>query len=229
MARWDESVDEGMARSLHTVEEEGECRVVEPMCSWRSELCEKMALSSVAVIVSEARAPGRIVACNAVWSELCGYGADEAIGLTPKILQGKGTSMHKAAHFTEKVCSQTVCTHGEEFGFASRQASSFVKLVNYSKAGRPFVHCLKTWRTRDDGAGVDYFVTESHEESGTAVSRAMLRAAGECDDVPEAREQGRAAASLRVLAVASAVPLLVTWTALQAVAQQMNRLAMPLI
>uniref|UniRef100_A0A7S0L8W0 PAS domain-containing protein n=1 Tax=Coccolithus braarudii TaxID=221442 RepID=A0A7S0L8W0_9EUKA len=222
MASWNEEHKSG---SMQAVSEEAKgSGAASVRSTWRSELCAKMALSSEAVIVSEACAPGKIVACNAVWSELCGYEADEAFCHTPKILQGKGTSVVKASQFADAVRSNNTYTHSEELGFATRQAVNFVKLLNYTKSGRPFVHCLKTWRTQDEDTGAEYFVTESYEEQGTAVSRAVLRAAGVAS-----AEENAASASNAQLAATIILPLLVAWPVLQAVACMMNSHSMPMV
>ena len=139
---------------------------------WRHSLCAEMGVSSRAVIVSETCSPGKIIACNEAWAQLCGFTPDEAIGSTPKILQGKETSLKKARQYATEVLSNAFFSEGH--GFASRQAAARAKLVNYTKHGRPFVHCLRTWRVRDEDTGEEYFVTESHEEDDEAIEQAML-------------------------------------------------------
>lgn len=139
---------------------------------WRYEICSKLGLSAKAAIVSESSEPGRIVACNAAWNSLCGFTPDEALGETPKILQGKGTSVTKAKRYAAEVLSKPYLR--DDAGFASRQDTTRAKLVNYTKTGRPFVHCLTTRRVKDEDTGEEYFVTESHEEKEQAICRAML-------------------------------------------------------
>ena len=58
-----------------------------------------------------------------------------------------------------------------------------MKLINYSRSGRPFVHCLKSRRIADEDTGVEYYMTESHEETDEKIIRAMFRG----EDVPRAR------------------------------------------
>ena len=38
-----------------------------------------------------------------------------------------------------------------------------MEILNYTKQGRTFHHCLETTRVRDASDGVDYFCTESFE------------------------------------------------------------------
>eukprot|EP00322_Chrysochromulina_rotalis_P020893 CAMPEP_0115836828 /NCGR_PEP_ID=MMETSP0287-20121206/4909_1 /TAXON_ID=412157 /ORGANISM="Chrysochromulina rotalis, Strain UIO044" /LENGTH=177 /DNA_ID=CAMNT_0003290325 /DNA_START=118 /DNA_END=651 /DNA_ORIENTATION=+ len=132
-----------------------------------------MARNINAVIVTETKAPGRILACNAAWTQLCGYAPEEALGKTPSMLQGKETSKRKARAYTRQ-CLQNkfMC---EENGFASRQGRARVKIINYTRDGRPFVHCLQTSRVMDEDTGEEYFVTESHEETDDAIYCAMIK------------------------------------------------------
>ena len=152
--------------------------------SWRTQMLSTMAASKSAVILTEteqSNCPGAIVACNAAWNKLCGYSPEEALGKTTSILQGRLTSTHKARRFTHQCIATRI--YGNDNGFASRQATSSVKLINYSRSGRPFVHCLKSRRIADEDTGVEYYMTESHEETDEKIIRAMFRG----EDVPRAR------------------------------------------
>jgi len=113
------------------------------------------------MIVTETEVDGRIIAVNAAWSALCGFAPEDALGKTPRILQGEMTSKTKARHFAREV-------------HTAGQSCIRAKLVNYTKSGRPFVHCLQTRRVMDDRSGREYFVTESHEETDPIISNAML-------------------------------------------------------
>ena len=97
--------------------------------------------------------------------------------------QGRLTSTHKARRFTHQCIATRI--YGNDNGFASRQATASVKLINYSRSGRPFVHCLKSRRIADEDTGVEYYMTESHEETDEKIIRAMFRG----EDVPRAPER----------------------------------------
>jgi len=142
--------------------------------SWRESMLESMANAAAPMIVTESCAPGRIVACNNRWNTLCGYAPEEALGKPPSILQGPRTSRTKAREFSQRVHEEK--SYYFDHGFASRQAATSVKLVNYTKSGRPFVHCLRARRVMDEDTGVDYFVTTSYEETDEAITHAMLKA-----------------------------------------------------
>jgi len=134
-----------------------------------------MARSPKAIILTETAAPGKIVAVNAAWNALCGYPPDEALGKTPSILQGPATSLRKAKQYARDVLAPSRPVYGDNEGFAARNHSaSTTKLVNYTKSGEAFVHCLRTTRVMDEDTGAEYFLTESHEETDPTVSRAML-------------------------------------------------------
>ena len=132
-----------------------------------------MAVNNNAVIITETKAPGRIIACNAAWTQLCGYAPEDALGKTPRMLQGKDTSVCKARSFTRQ-CHQNKI-RSEENVFAAWQGRARTKLVNYTKNGRAFVHCLQTRRVMDEDTGEEFFMTESHEETDNGIYAAMIK------------------------------------------------------
>lgn len=144
--------------------------------SWRSSLCASMAKERKAVIVTEVDDGYKIVACNAAWNDLCGFSPEDALGKSPKILQGARTDSAKAKAYTCSVLDSTL--HGDNAGFAAWQSACTTKLVNYTRKGRAFVHCLRTTRVRDEDTGQEYFYTESHEETDETIAQAMLRRVG---------------------------------------------------
>ena len=52
---------------------------------------EAMMQTQHAQVITEAERPYRIVAVNQAWCELCGYGSEEAVGNTCRMLQGPGS------------------------------------------------------------------------------------------------------------------------------------------
>jgi len=140
--------------------------------SWRAEVLNKMSQAQKATIVTDTKS-GEIVACNSAWNKLCGYSPEEAFSHTPIILQGKLTSQTKARQYAMDVLSSK--TYAKDHGFAGRQAITRTKLVNYTKSGRPFVHCLQSKRVMDEDSGKEYFITESHEETDENINQVMLQ------------------------------------------------------
>ena len=99
-------------------------------------------------IVTSDVAPYPIVALNDLWCEQCGYAPGDALGKSPKtLLQGPSTNSSSAKDF-----ALTTAETG----------SAETTLINYTKAGKPFVH---TFRSRRVGG---HFLTE-----GSARPRAV--------------------------------------------------------
>uniref|UniRef100_A0A7S4C706 PAS domain-containing protein n=1 Tax=Chrysotila carterae TaxID=13221 RepID=A0A7S4C706_CHRCT len=73
-----------------------------------------------------------IVGCNSTWCDLCGFKPEEAIGKSPKLLQGEDTDAKVARVFTDRVSDES----GE----------SDCALINYAKSGRRFLHHLHAKR-----------------------------------------------------------------------------------
>jgi hypothetical protein len=67
-----------------------------------------------------------IVAANEAWQKQCGY-SEDAIGLSPKILQGELTDEAKAARFAQR---------------AYEEGRAGTTLVNYKADGSPFQHTI---------------------------------------------------------------------------------------
>ena len=173
--------------------------------SWRHKVLSEMADAQQPCILTEVKAPGNIIAVNAEWSKLCGYSPEDALGKPTTILQGRLTSTHKARQFAHSCMNTTL--YGTDTGFASRRACVTTKLVNYTKHGRPFIHCLKAKRVMDEDTGVEYYMTESHEETDEKICRAMLR--GEYDDdAKDAAAQRRGAMIYAATLLAVFIPAL---------------------
>jgi PAS domain S-box-containing protein len=89
-----------------------------------------MEASEQARVITESRAPFRIVHVNKAWEGLCGFSQAEAVGKSLDILQGART---KSSGEFKRLESHL---QGEPKGIS-------VRLVNYTKAGRPFVNQLR--------------------------------------------------------------------------------------
>ncbi|NBB86611.1 MAG: PAS domain S-box protein [Bacteroidetes bacterium] len=88
--------------------------------------------------------PGpRIVHVNPGFERLTGYTAEEAIGQTPRILQGEETDPALLAHLREQLEA------GEQF---------FGETVNYRKDGTPFINEWSISPARNDKGEITHFV-----------------------------------------------------------------------
>ena len=76
---------------------------------------------------------GEILHVNEAWTNLCGFSQSEACGQTFAILQGPSTDWIRAKAFVQ---------HLHAFNSAECQ------LVNYTKDGTPFVHCISSREPR---------------------------------------------------------------------------------
>lgn len=99
-------------------------------------------------VISAAQAPWDILHVNEAWTKLCGYTEHDARGAPFSILQGPKTDMRRARAFFKELReeNQAECS-----------------LLNYSKNGRSFLHCISSRRITDPTTGNAYFVTHSHE------------------------------------------------------------------
>eukprot|EP00308_Calcidiscus_leptoporus_P022666 CAMPEP_0119353228 /NCGR_PEP_ID=MMETSP1334-20130426/2450_1 /TAXON_ID=127549 /ORGANISM="Calcidiscus leptoporus, Strain RCC1130" /LENGTH=172 /DNA_ID=CAMNT_0007366475 /DNA_START=33 /DNA_END=551 /DNA_ORIENTATION=- len=110
----------------------------------RRRLCE----APDAAILTSAAPPYCIVGVNRKWCLLCGYEPHQALGGTPKMLQGECTDAIEARAFAERVAS-------------SRAAAT--ALVNYKSDGTPFLHILTAERLEGGAAGEAYVLARSIE------------------------------------------------------------------
>lgn len=108
-----------------------------------------------ATLVCSMDSPWTIVAVSNAWSELCGYGEEEALGQSPKILQGPLTDTEKASRFTKRLLDS---------------GKAATTLVNYAKDGTPFVHKILG---RKDGR---HLVVNGFEVSDPELHSAFLLA-----------------------------------------------------
>ncbi|EOD32713.1 hypothetical protein EMIHUDRAFT_364329 [Emiliania huxleyi CCMP1516] len=96
----------------------------------------------------------RIVAVNSAWTRLCGFSANEALGSSPKLLQGPKTDTREARAFAE----------------ACRLGSASTTLTNYRKDGSPFTHRIRSRRVLD-ASGRVYYLSEGREVHGGPAGR----------------------------------------------------------
>lgn len=123
-------------------------------------LASRMRASKRACVLNEAEQPFTIIAANDKWSSLCGFPGEEAIGKSPKILQGDLTNSEKASAFSREASGPMGCAKAS--------------VVNYRKNGEAFVHKLESERVYDGETGKYYFITESEEVADPAIKKAML-------------------------------------------------------
>ena len=118
-------------------------------CCWASDFPDALEpLRSVrkpAIVVKDIEFNGRtyetIVACNGPWRAMCGFTAEEALGMSPKLLQGSGLSPK------DQETARSFRRDAIEQGYAH------ATLVNYTKQRRPFVHSLAAVRIQDHTTG----------------------------------------------------------------------------
>ena len=126
---------------------------------------EAMMQTQHAQVITEAERPYRIVAVNQAWCELCGYGSEEAVGNTCRMLQGPGSCrntlralaaacevraplMSRRAHGAPRPApADHWCPHHPPafpVAAAALKAKSRIacKLLNYRKSGQPFLNML---------------------------------------------------------------------------------------
>ena len=101
-------------------------------------------MQGAAILVSSGE--HKIVACNAAWRTLCGYGS-EAIGKEPKaLLHGELTETSKAKEFVKRL---------------HRDGNSTMTIINYTKKGDCFAQKLSA-STVVDSYGEHLFLTEGN-------------------------------------------------------------------
>jgi hypothetical protein len=120
---------------------------------------KKMAAATGPAVLCSAQSPHNIIATNAFWRKLCGFGS-EALGKSPSILQGELTDMKKAAKFRRDLTDDGL---------------SRVMLANYKKSGEAFVHRLLATKVKGGHNGREYYFTESHEVTDESLRRAVLK------------------------------------------------------
>jgi PAS domain S-box-containing protein len=88
-----------------------------------------------AVLVTDSAADQKIIYANAAFATLTGYGTEELLGKSPRILQGPSTDREETARL----------------GRLLREGKSFEgQAVNYRKDGTPF---MMSWRVEPVRAG----------------------------------------------------------------------------
>lgn len=108
-----------------------------------------------AAICVQSQAPYAIVAANQAWQDQCGYGK-EAIGQSPKILQGDRTDQGKATRFASECATKGECR---------------MTLINYKKNGTPFVHKIHAEAIK----GSSFFLSESVALPDSPVRQAVMK------------------------------------------------------
>jgi diguanylate cyclase (GGDEF)-like protein/PAS domain S-box-containing protein len=84
----------------------------------------------------------RIIFANAAFCEISGFGRDEVIGKTPRILQGPGTSKKALGRIAEALRAGQECQE---------------ELLNYSRDGKPYWLDVHIVPLRDDTGTIRYF------------------------------------------------------------------------
>ena len=100
--------------------------------------------SAVAAIITNPRAPDNpIIACNAAFESLTGYGAEQVIGRNCRFLSGADTDPAMVARLREAIAAcQPV----------------MVELINYRRDGTPFRNAVMIAPLFDDQGHLEYFL-----------------------------------------------------------------------
>ena len=80
-------------------------------------------------------APFAVVWASEAWLSLCGFGADDMVGRTLSLIQGPATDLRAVEFLMSCARASVPCDN--------------VRLVNYGKDKRPFVHKLTMAVVRD--------------------------------------------------------------------------------
>ena len=86
-------------------------------------------------VVTSAVAPFAVVWASEAWLSLCGFGADDIVGRTLSLIQGPATDLRAVEFLMSCARASVPCDN--------------VRLVNYGKDKRPFVHKLAMAVVRD--------------------------------------------------------------------------------
>lgn len=134
--------------------------------------------SLVAAVVSNPRVPDNpIIACNAAFEALSGYGRDEIIGRNCRFLRGEGTEVH----LTEQLRA----------GIAAR-IPVMVEILNFRKDGTPFRNAVMIAPIFDAEGELEWFLGSQVEIVGEAEagpSSRAVQAREKVDALPKRQRQ----------------------------------------
>ncbi|MEO0031411.1 MAG: hypothetical protein RIS94_1169 [Pseudomonadota bacterium] len=129
--------------------------------------------SLVAAVVSNPRLPDNpIVACNAAFETLTGYGPEEIIGRNCRFLRGSDTEPHLTAQLRDAI---------------ARRLPVMVEILNYRKDGTPFRNAVMIAPIFDAAGELEYFLGSQVEIAG-GLDRAAL-AREKVDALPKRQRQ----------------------------------------
>ena len=103
----------------------------------------RAALAGDFCVVTAARAPYAVVWASEAWLDLCGFAACEVVGRTLSMIQGPATDMRAVGLLM--ACAR-----------AEREMADAIRLVNYDKSRRPFVHSLAMAIVRDASGAAEF-------------------------------------------------------------------------
>lgn len=103
------------------------------------------------VLITDATKAGKIIYANKAFNKLTGYGVDEVVGKTPRILQGSATDKTVLVRLSKSLQS------GKHFEGSA---------INYKKNGIPFI---MHWRVAPVKIGKNTKVWLAIQREGTAV------------------------------------------------------------
>lgn len=131
--------------------------------------------SLVAAVISNPRLPDNpIVACNAAFEALTGYGKDEIIGRNCRFLRGEGT--------------EPELTQQLRAGIAAR-LPVMVEILNYRKDGTPFRNAVMIAPIFDGEGELEYFLGSQVEIADATVNQRNADAKEKVEALPKRQRE----------------------------------------
>jgi PAS domain S-box-containing protein len=113
--------------------------------------------SNVAAVVSDPRQQDNpIVACNAAFMQLTGYGRDEIVGRNCRFLRGERTEPAQTEMLRQAIAARRPV---------------MVELINYKKDGTPFRNAVMIAPLFDDEGELEYYLGSQMEIDDSGASR----------------------------------------------------------
>jgi len=151
------------------------CVLSPPHASPKREHTESSSANAVQVI-TQAAPPYNVIYVSDGWKEVCGYGSDEAVGKTLKLLQGPRTDPAAIADLMTAV---------------DQHVPAMVELINYAKNGRAFSHKLHVEPLRDASGTVQFLQANSTSINFIADDEITAQLGEEEDTAPVPNERLR--------------------------------------
>jgi PAS domain S-box-containing protein len=121
---------------------------------------------SEARVLTEARAPFRILCVNDAWQAMCGFTSSEVVGQTMTVIQGKRTDRTALAFLGSRLVNGQHCS---------------VILCNYKRSGEPFINFLQVSPVVDAAGYVTHFIGQLEDLSSQQAASRSIAPGFKCD------------------------------------------------